>query len=42
MTRQNLPYLAKTGAEAQKGAYVIGEVAPQDARSEERRVGKEC
>lgn len=31
LSRQNLPYLEKTGKEAKKGAYVIGEVLPQEA-----------
>lgn len=31
LSRQNLPYLEKTGVEAKKGAYVIGDVLPQDA-----------
>lgn len=31
LTRQNLPYLAHTGADAKKGAYVIGEIKPEDA-----------
>jgi transketolase len=31
LSRQNLPFLEKTGSEAKKGAYVIGEVAPKDA-----------
>ena len=31
LTRQDLPYLEKTGAEAKKGAYVVAGVKPQDA-----------
>ncbi len=31
LTRQDLPYLANTGADAKKGAYVIGDVASKDA-----------
>lgn len=31
LTRQDLPYLAGTGAEAKKGAYVVAGVKPQDA-----------
>lgn len=31
LTRQDLPYLAKTGVEAKKGAYVIAGVEPKDA-----------
>ena len=31
LTRQDLPYLEKTGAEAKKGAYVVAGVKPQDS-----------
>ena len=31
LTRQDLPYLAKTGAEAKKGAYVVAGVEPKEA-----------
>lgn len=31
LTRQNLPYLAGTGEEAKKGAYVVAGTKPQDA-----------
>nr|WP_307989149.1 transketolase [uncultured Niameybacter sp.] len=31
LSRQNLPYLAHTGANAKKGAYVIGDIQPADA-----------
>ena len=31
LTRQDLPYLENTGAEAKKGAYVVAGVKPQDA-----------
>lgn len=31
LTRQNLPYLAGTGADTMRGGYVIGEVASKDA-----------
>ena len=31
LTRQDLPYLAKTGTEAKKGAYVVAGVEPKDA-----------
>lgn len=31
LTRQDLPYLAKTGPEAKKGAYVVAGVEPKDA-----------
>ena len=31
LTRQNLPYLAGTGEDAQNGAYIIGDVQSQDA-----------
>ena len=31
LTRQELPYLAKTGAEAKKGAYVVAGVEPKEA-----------
>lgn len=31
LTRQNLPYLKKTGTEAIKGAYCINDIAPADA-----------
>ncbi|MDA3732230.1 transketolase [Niameybacter massiliensis] len=31
LTRQNLPYLAGTGCDLKKGAYVIGDVASKDA-----------
>ena len=31
LTRQDLPYLAKTGVEAKKGAYVVAGVEPKEA-----------
>ena len=31
LSRQDLPYLAKTGAEAKKGGYVVSETQPKDA-----------
>lgn len=31
LSRQDLPYLAKTGADAKKGAYVVAGVEPKDA-----------
>ena len=31
LTRQDLPYLAKTGVEAKKGGYVVAGVEPKDA-----------
>ena len=31
LSRQNLPYLPGTGSDAKRGAYVIGDVASQDA-----------
>lgn len=31
LSRQNLPYLAKTGEAAKKGAYVVGNTEPKDA-----------
>ena len=31
LSRQDLPFLEKSGPEAKKGAYVVGDVAPKDA-----------
>jgi transketolase len=31
LSRQNLPYLEKTGVGVERGAYVIGEITPQEA-----------
>lgn len=31
LSRQDLPYLEKTGADAKKGAYVVSDVEPKDA-----------
>ena len=31
LSRQDLPFLKKSGPEAKKGAYVVGDVAPKDA-----------
>ncbi|PHV69290.1 transketolase [Sporanaerobium hydrogeniformans] len=31
LSRQDLPFLEKTGEEAKKGAYVVGDISPEDA-----------